>query len=193
MAEETNGDEVEVEQKEDTKEEETTANVSLGYSPEVNSDKEYLSDQVVITEETDNAEKAEVEVAPVGEDEEIKKPDDTTIEMEDPLPDAETNLNELINTAGPELPITDDDNDLQDADHDSLVPGTGSITGDADDVAASDDVDVDEDLEDEEQQMTNVVQGTTETVLNKLEEHLASAPGLDESELLQVSLVILSC
>ena len=76
-------------------------------------------------------------------------------------------------------------------DRDSLVPGTGSINGDIDE--NGDDIDDvseagDEITEEEEDEnMTNVVQGTTETILNKLEENLSQVPDIDESELLQVA------
>ena len=42
--------------------------------------------------------------------------------------------------------------------------------------------------DDEDENMSNVVQGTTETILNKLEENLAQVPEVDESDLLQVQL-----
>ena len=72
----------------------------------------------------------------------------------------------------------------QEVDRDSLVPGTGSING-HDDGVSDPDYDIGEDLTEEDENMSNVVQGTTETILNKLEENLAQAPEIDESELLQ--------
>ena len=72
----------------------------------------------------------------------------------------------------------------QEVDRDSLVPGTGSINGHDDD-DEDPESDIGEDLTEEDENMSNVVQGTTETILNKLEENLAQAPEIDESELLQ--------
>ena len=74
-------------------------------------------------------------------------------------------------------------------DRDSLVPGTGSINGDITEEGVDDASEVGEDIteEEEEENMSNVVQGTTETILNKLEENLAQVPDIDESELLQVA------
>ena len=82
----------------------------------------------------------------------------------------------------------------QEVDRDSLVPGTGSINGDLDDISAQE-ADIGEDVteEEEDENMSNVVQGTTETILNKLEENLASVPEIDESELLQVRPEIVFC
>ena len=74
----------------------------------------------------------------------------------------------------------------QEVDRDSLVPGTGSINGDLDDISAQESDIGEEDVTEEDENMSNVVQGTTETILNKLEENLASVPEIDESELLQV-------
>jgi len=74
----------------------------------------------------------------------------------------------------------------EDGDTDSLVPVTGSINGDLDDhedVAS----DPEPETEEEEENMSNVVQGTTETILNKLEENLSQAPEVEESDLLQIS------
>jgi len=75
-------------------------------------------------------------------------------------------------------------------DRDSLVPGTGSINGDLDENDVDEESDVGEDIteeDEEEENMTNVVQGTTETIINKLEENLSQVPEIDESELLQVA------
>ena len=61
-------------------------------------------------------------------------------------------------------------------DRDSLVPGTGSINGDLDENDVDEESDVGEDIteeDEEEENMTNVVQGTTETIINKLEENLS--------------------
>ena len=74
----------------------------------------------------------------------------------------------------------------EEVDRDSLVPGTGSINGDPDDISAAES-DIGEDVTEEDENMSNVVQGTTETILNKLEENLAQVPEIDESELLQVA------
>ena len=74
----------------------------------------------------------------------------------------------------------------QEVDRDSLVPGTGSINGHDDD-DEDPESDIGEDLTEEDENMSNVVQGTTETILNKLEENLAQVPEIDESELLQVA------
>lgn len=76
----------------------------------------------------------------------------------------------------------------EEEDRDSLVPGTGSINGD---MIGGDTVEEETDEEeyedDEGENMTNVVQGTTETILNKLEENLSQIPGVEESDLLQIS------
>merc|ERR1719270_1233850 len=66
---------------------------------------------------------------------------------------------------------------------DSLVPGTGSINGDLDE----EDEEEDSDEDGEEENMGNVVQGTTETILNKLEENLSQAPPVAEGDLLQIA------
>ena len=61
-------------------------------------------------------------------------------------------------------------------DRDSLVPGTGSINGDLDENDVDEESDVGEEIteeDEEEENMTNVVQGTTETIINKLEENLS--------------------
>jgi hypothetical protein len=67
----------------------------------------------------------------------------------------------------------------EEGDRDSLVPGTGSIAGhleersdDEEDEGAEEDEDGAE-LEESEENMSNVVQGTTESILNKLEENLS--------------------
>jgi len=73
----------------------------------------------------------------------------------------------------------------REVDRDSLVPGTGSINGDIGDENYEDSEEVEEEEDDEN--MGNVVQGTTETILNKLEENLSQAPPIDESELLQIA------
>ena len=70
----------------------------------------------------------------------------------------------------------------EEGDRDSLVPGTGSINGDLDEEEEEEDSDEDG----EEENMGNVVQGTTETILNKLEENLSQAPPVAEGDLLQV-------
>ena len=70
----------------------------------------------------------------------------------------------------------------EEGDRDSLVPGTGSINGDLDEEEGEEDSDEDGD----EENMGNVVQGTTETILNKLEENLSQAPPIAEGDLLQV-------
>ena len=70
----------------------------------------------------------------------------------------------------------------EEGDRDSLVPGTGSINGDLDEEEEEEDSDEDGD----EENMGNVVQGTTETILNKLEENLSQAPPIAEGDLLQV-------
>ena len=75
----------------------------------------------------------------------------------------------------------------QEVDQDSLVPGTGSINGDLDDISVQESDIGEEDVTEEDENMSNVVQGTTETILNKLEENLAQVPEIDESELLQVA------
>jgi len=74
----------------------------------------------------------------------------------------------------------------RDADRDSLVPGTGSINGDIEG-GYDDESDEGEEVDDDDENMSNVVQGTTETILNKLEENLAQAPEVDESDLLQIA------
>eukprot|EP00092_Neocalanus_flemingeri_P014901 GFUD01016093.1.p1 GENE.GFUD01016093.1~~GFUD01016093.1.p1 ORF type:complete len:800 (+),score=220.63 GFUD01016093.1:61-2460(+) len=75
----------------------------------------------------------------------------------------------------------------READRDSLVPGTGSINGDIEGGYDDESDEGEEDIDDEDENMSNVVQGTTETILNKLEENLAQAPEVDESDLLQVA------
>ena len=70
----------------------------------------------------------------------------------------------------------------EEGDRDSLVPGTGSINGDLDEEEEEEESDEDGD----EENMGNVVQGTTETILNKLEENLSQAPPIAEGDLLQV-------
>ena len=70
----------------------------------------------------------------------------------------------------------------EEGDRDSLVPGTGSINGDLDEDEEEEESDEDGD----EENMGNVVQGTTETILNKLEENLSQAPPIAEGDLLQV-------
>jgi len=74
----------------------------------------------------------------------------------------------------------------RDADRDSLVPGTGSINGDIEG-GYDDESDDGDEVDDDDENMSNVVQGTTETILNKLEENLAQAPEVDESDLLQIA------
>ena len=74
----------------------------------------------------------------------------------------------------------------READRDSLVPGTGSINGDIEGGYDDESDEGEEDIDDDDENMSNVVQGTTETILNKLEENLAQAPEVDESDLLQV-------
>ena len=76
----------------------------------------------------------------------------------------------------------------EEGDRDSLVPGTGSINGDLDE----EDEEEDSDEDGEEENMGNVVQGTTETILNKLEENLSQAPPVAEGDLLQVGFVFIS-
>ena len=76
----------------------------------------------------------------------------------------------------------------EEGDRDSLVPGTGSINGDLDE----EDEDEDSDEDGEEENMGNVVQGTTETILNKLEENLSQAPPVAEGDLLQVGFVFIT-
>ena len=76
----------------------------------------------------------------------------------------------------------------EEGDRDSLVPGTGSINGDLDE----EDEEEDSDEDGEEENMGNVVQGTTETILNKLEENLSQAPPVAEGDLLQVGFVLIS-
>ena len=71
----------------------------------------------------------------------------------------------------------------EEGDRDSLVPGTGSINGDLDEEEEEEE---DSDEDGEEENMGNVVQGTTETILNKLEENLSQAPPVAEGDLLQV-------
>ena len=86
--------------------------------------------------------------------------------------------------------------DTQDTevDRDSLVPGTGSINGDITEEAEDgegEESDQGEDITEEEEMddenMSAMVQGTTETILNKLEENLTNVPDIDESELLQAA------
>merc|ERR1719189_2645753 len=87
--------------------------------------------------------------------------------------------------------------DTQDTevDRDSLVPGTGSINGDITEEAEDgegEESDQGEDITEEEEEMDDenmsaMVQGTTETILNKLEENLTNVPDIDESELLQAA------
>merc|ERR1711892_1211660 len=74
----------------------------------------------------------------------------------------------------------------RDADRDSLVSGTGSINGDIEG-GYDDESDDGDEVDDDDENMSNVVQGTTETILNKLEENLAQAPEVDESDLLQIA------
>jgi len=71
----------------------------------------------------------------------------------------------------------------EEGDRDSLVPGTGSINGDLDEEEEEEESDEDGD----EENMGNVVQGTTETILNKLEENLSQAPPIAEGDLLQIA------
>ena len=73
-------------------------------------------------------------------------------------------------------------------DRDSLVPVTGSITGDVTEDGCNDvsemgeEVTEDEDIEDD---MPEIVQGTTKTLISKLEENLSSAPDqYDSTQLL---------
>merc|ERR1719195_2215750 len=77
--------------------------------------------------------------------------------------------------------------DTQDTevDRDSLVPGTGSINGDITEEAEDGEGEEEEEMDDEN--MSAMVQGTTETILNKLEENLTNVPDIDESELLQAA------
>ena len=85
-------------------------------------------------------------------------------------------------------PETEESEAEREADRDSLVPGTGSINGDIEEDGEESEEDAeDEEVteeEEEEEDMSNVVQGTTETILNKLEENLAAAPEVEESDLL---------
>ena len=71
----------------------------------------------------------------------------------------------------------------EEGDRDSLVPGTGSINGDLDEEEEEEE---ESDDDGDEENMGNVVQGTTETILNKLEENLSQAPPVAEGDLLQV-------
>ena len=71
----------------------------------------------------------------------------------------------------------------EEGDRDSLVPGTGSINGDLDEEEEEEE---ESDEDGDEENMGNVVQGTTETILNKLEENLSQAPPVAEGDLLQV-------
>ena len=88
--------------------------------------------------------------------------------------------------------------DTQDTevDRDSLVPGTGSINGDiteevedgeGEESDQGEDITEEEEEEMDDENMSAMVQGTTETILNKLEENLTNVPDIDESELLQAA------
>ena len=73
-------------------------------------------------------------------------------------------------------------------DRDSLVPGTGSINGEVEGEDSEEGEEEEgEDEEEEEEKMSHVVQGTTETILNKLEENLSNPHPCSESDLLQVT------
>ena len=102
--------------------------------------------------------------------------------------ETDTEVKEIVNENTPENIEEMEGSDMIDCaperevDRDSLVPGTGSINGD---IGGGYEDDSDEG-DDEDENMSNVVQGTTETILNKLEENLAQAPEVDESDLLQV-------
>jgi hypothetical protein len=67
------------------------------------------------------------------------------------------------------IEVVDDGDEVPD--HDSLVPVTGSLAGD-EGVGEEE-----EGEEEDEDDYSNVVQGTTETLLTKLEENLASGGG----------------
>jgi len=103
--------------------------------------------------------------------------------------ETDTEVKEIVNENTPENIEEMEGSDMIDCaperevDRDSLVPGTGSINGD---IGGGYEDDSDEG-DDEDENMSNVVQGTTETILNKLEENLAQAPEVDESDLLQVA------
>ena len=96
-----------------------------------------------------------------------------------------------------DVKIVMEEADTQDTevDRDSLVPGTGSINGDITEEAEDgegEESDQGEDITEEEEEMDDenmsaMVQGTTETILNKLEENLTNVPDIDESELLQAA------
>ena len=95
-----------------------------------------------------------------------------------------------------DVKIVMEEADTQDTevDRDSLVPGTGSINGDITEEAEDgegEESDQGEDITEEEEMddenMSAMVQGTTETILNKLEENLTNVPDIDESELLQAA------
>ena len=105
---------------------------------------------------------------------------------------------EVEESAAPvdDVKVVMEEADTQDTevDRDSLVPGTGSINGDiteeAEDGEESDqgeDITEEEEEEMDDENMSAMVQGTTETILNKLEENLTNVPDIDESELLQAA------
>jgi len=128
----------------------------------------------------------ENEAAPVIEETKVEIVNETEngIVEEKPL-DAE-----LGEPAGESIEMDGSDNvdvdNGRDVDRDSLVPGTGSINGDIGG-GYDDESDDGEEVDDDDENMSNVVQGTTETILNKLEENLAQAPEVDESDLLQIA------
>ena len=107
---------------------------------------------------------------------------------------------EVEESAAPvdDVKVVMEEADTQDTevDRDSLVPGTGSINGDITEEAEDgegEESDQGEDITEEEEEemddenMSAMVQGTTETILNKLEENLTNVPDIDESELLQAA------
>ena len=106
---------------------------------------------------------------------------------------------EVEESAAPvdDVKVVMEEADTQDTevDRDSLVPGTGSINGDITEEAEDgerEESDQGEDITEEEEEMDDenmsaMVQGTTETILNKLEENLTNVPDIDESELLQAA------
>jgi len=142
--------------------------------------------EAAVEEVVPDAHVEENEAAPVIEETKVEIVNETEngIVEEKPL-DAE-----LGEPAGENIEMDGSDNvdvdNGRDVDRDSLVPGTGSINGDIGG-AYDDESDDGDEVDDDDENMSNVVQGTTETILNKLEENLAQAPEVDESDLLQIA------
>ena len=83
-----------------------------------------------------------------------------------------------------------EEKDVSDTEHDrdSLVPVTGSITGDVTEDGCNDVSEMGEEVteeEDIEDDMPEIVQGTTKTLISKLEENLTTVPDhYDSTQLL---------